>query len=143
MKTLYFRLVMFLFLVLLLVLAFGPAFAQNKFTLSGTVTDVNTGEALIGTHIYVPSLRTGTTANNYGFFSITLHQAEKLTFEVSYLSYTGQIIEIDLDQNIELEIKLGSTTYSPTTLTRSFAANLNSGPSVTVLPRTKILGQVL
>jgi len=106
MKTLYFRLVMFLFLVLLLVLAFGPAFAQNKFTLSGTVTDVKTGEVLIGTHIYVPSLRTGTTTNNYGFFSITLHQAEQLTFEVSYLSYNGQIIEIDLDQNIELEIKL-------------------------------------
>lgn len=39
--------------------------AQKKYTLSGTMKDSQTGEALIGATVYITSMRKGTTTNNY------------------------------------------------------------------------------
>jgi hypothetical protein len=58
--------------VLLLFCCFDSV-AQTKFTVSGTIKDKKTGEALIGATIKVadkPSL--GTATNEYGFYSLTL-----------------------------------------------------------------------
>ena len=41
-------------------------------TLSGTVTDAATGEALIGAAVYAPALGRGATTNAYGFYSLLL-----------------------------------------------------------------------
>ena len=46
--------------------------AQEKFTLSGTISEEKSNESLIGVSIYIPELQTGTTTNEYGFYSITL-----------------------------------------------------------------------
>ena len=54
--------------VLLLVSSLAQA---QKFTISGTVKDAASGEFLIGASVFnTPSLQ-GTTANNYGFYSLT------------------------------------------------------------------------
>ena len=45
-------------------------FSQEKFTLSGIVTDESSNETLIGANIIIPSLQTGTTSNEYGLNSI-------------------------------------------------------------------------
>ena len=46
--------------------------AQEKFTLSGTITEASGNETLIGVTILIQELHTGTTTNSYGFYSITL-----------------------------------------------------------------------
>ena len=47
------------------------AFAQKKFTVSGTIKDDATGEQLIGASVRIKELsQTGTATNNYGFYSL-------------------------------------------------------------------------
>ena len=48
------------------------ASAQEKFTLSGTVSDASSNETLIGVNLFFPQLKTGITTNEYGFYTITL-----------------------------------------------------------------------
>ena len=61
-------------------------FGQQKYTLSGTVYEAVSNETLIGVTIAIPELRTGTTTNEYGFYSITLPEGE-YEVVVSYLGY--------------------------------------------------------
>lgn len=58
--------------VSLLFLAHGMVLSQQVRTISGFVTDQATGERLINATVYVPTLRTGTTTNTYGFYSVSL-----------------------------------------------------------------------
>ena len=64
--------------------------AQNKFTVSGTVTDKSTGEAMIG--VLLRAIQSNGTAaggaysNEYGFYSITLPEGD-YTLNVDYLGY--------------------------------------------------------
>ena len=53
--------------------AFAPP-AQNptRATLSGYVREQGSGELLPGVSVYLPGLKTGTTTNKYGFYSLTL-----------------------------------------------------------------------
>ena len=44
----------------------------QNFSISGSITDGYSGEALIGASVYDPAGRQGTSANTYGFYSLTL-----------------------------------------------------------------------
>jgi hypothetical protein len=80
--------------------------AQNKrFTISGNITDSSTGEDLIGATVYVEELKTGTSANAYGFYSLTLHEG-KYKFVVTFVGYQQDTHIIDLTKDIRLNIKL-------------------------------------
>ena len=46
---------------------------QQKYTLSGTISEVSSNETLIGVTVAIPELKTGVTTNEYGFYSITLY----------------------------------------------------------------------
>ncbi|MEZ4793956.1 MAG: TonB-dependent receptor, partial [Flavobacteriaceae bacterium] len=97
----------FFFLPLLLLIQYFQA--QEKFTLSGTVTEASTGETLIGVNVIIPNLNTGTVTNEYGFYSITL---PKGTYEVSYssLGFITQRNTISLFQNISQSVALEPET---------------------------------
>lgn len=79
---------------------------KQKFTISGHVTDAQTGEALIGTNVFVtsPSL-IGTTTNAYGFYTITLEKGI-YQLKVRFMGYEEWSNEINLNQNISLNIRL-------------------------------------
>ena len=59
-------------LTLLFILIQCVSFAQNKFTISGYVTDAETGEELLGAQIFVKELGTGGVTNIYGYYSLTI-----------------------------------------------------------------------
>ncbi|WP_055436473.1 TonB-dependent receptor [Lacinutrix algicola] len=85
--------------------------AQEKFTLSGVIQDQGTNETLIGVNILVPELNTGTTTNEYGFYSITLPKGNyKLV--VSYIGYTDKVENIVLTQDLKKSILLNEATES-------------------------------
>ncbi|MCD4774209.1 MAG: TonB-dependent receptor, partial [Bacteroidales bacterium] len=94
----------FISLVLLLV-CFNVAFAQQKQTISGHIKDAETGEELIGATIFINELKTGGTTNVYGFYSLTIPEG-KYTIEYSYIGFVTQIFEIDLVQSIKNNILL-------------------------------------
>lgn len=86
-------------------------FAQEKFTLSGVITDQNTNETLIGVNILIPTLQTGTTTNEYGFYSITLPKGE-YEIQVSYLGYNSVLQKINLNQDVSYNFKLSESAES-------------------------------
>jgi len=85
------------------------AFSQNKYTLSGYITDANSGEALIGANLYIPSLESGTTSNIYGFYSLTVEEGVYQAI-ISYLGYETQFKQIELNKSLELAIQLAPQT---------------------------------
>ncbi len=101
-------------LILLIAMSFWSVLsrAQEKVTLSGYVRSVEDGEALIGASIYFPELRSGTTSNAYGFYSISVPAgAYEVIFR--YVGYNEVSAELELVSDrtnnidlVEFELKL-------------------------------------
>ena len=91
---------------LLFCLGIPNAFGQQEHTISGVVSDLNTGETLIGVNLLIPELRAGVITNAYGFYSITLPQG---THELIYstLGYTIERRTIELNTSMVIDIALG------------------------------------
>ncbi len=75
-------------------------------TISGYIKDAASGETLIGANVYINELGTGTTSNEYGFYSITL-PPEQYTIQYSYLGFVTVTQKIDLKENIKKDVELG------------------------------------
>ena len=99
--------------ILTFLLLFGSlvVFSQEKFTLSGIVAEVDSGETLFGVNVIIPSLQTGTVTNQYGYYSITLPKGE---YEVFYSSigYATQKLQIPLSENVKQNLSLTTDTES-------------------------------
>lgn len=81
--------------------------SKTRYTISGHVRDAGTGEDLIGATIYVDELKTGASANVYGYFVLNLIPGN-YTLIVSYIGYqtvqqSFQLKE-DITWNVELNI---------------------------------------
>ncbi|WP_163399735.1 TonB-dependent receptor [Flavobacterium fluviatile] len=81
------------------------SFSQEKFTLSGTITDFGNNESLIGVHIYVPSLNIETYTNKYGFYSLTLPAGEHL-LKINHSGYQEVEKAIVLNDNAKENLSL-------------------------------------
>ncbi|NGX84891.1 TonB-dependent receptor [Aequorivita sp. KMM 9714] len=84
-------------------------FAQEKFTLSGTVSEASSGETLFGVNVIIPELQTGTVTNQYGYYSITL---PKGNYNVTYsnIGFASQTVDVALSENIKLDLELATDT---------------------------------
>jgi TonB-linked SusC/RagA family outer membrane protein len=74
---------------LLFILLINTAFAQN-FTLKGKITDVSTGEQLVGVSVVVKGTTTGTQTDANGEFSLSVSPNSIL--QISYVGYLTQTI---------------------------------------------------
>ena len=85
--------------------------AQEKYTISGYITDAENGESLIGATILVKDTSTGATSNVYGFYSLSLEKGNYV-LEYRYIGYNmiskvvsfnekGQTFNVALSSNIE------------------------------------------
>ena len=91
-------------LVLLLVSSLAQA---QKYTVSGSVKDAASGENLIGASLYDLHSLKGTTANDYGFFSITLPQ-DSVYLRISYVGYEQEMVRFLLSKDTTINISLTS-----------------------------------
>ena len=94
-----------LILMLTLLYSFQFALSQDKYTISGTIAEASSNETLIGVTVAVPSLRTGVTTNEYGFYSITLPEGE-YGLQISYLGFKEVVQTITLSKNLKLNLIL-------------------------------------
>ena len=96
-------------LTLVLILASFAMFAQEKFTLSGTISEAQSGETIIGVNVLIPSLQTGVITNQYGFYSITL---PKGIHQVTYtnLGFESYSQTIELNAAVTNNVSLSQTT---------------------------------
>lgn len=97
----------FIYLLLFLFIFNVDLIAQKKYTISGYIREKGSRELLIGVNIYIPGTQTGTTTNNYGFYSLTLPEGQyKLMY--SYVGYVPYDLDINLDKNIDFSALLES-----------------------------------
>lgn len=85
------------------------AYSQEKFTLSGTITDLNTSETLIGVSIYFLELNTETSTNEYGFYSITVPRGD-YSIVISYIGFEDIEKQVSLTENVKLDIEMSENT---------------------------------
>ncbi len=76
-------------------------------TLSGYLRDGNDGESLIGATVIVEGTTTGTISNTYGYYSLTLEPGQ-YTLLFSYIGYETQKRTVDLQDNLKLDIEMGT-----------------------------------
>ena len=92
-------------IILLLTLIQLNLSAQNKFTISGKLTDKETGEALIGANISINGGKFGTATNEYGYYSITL-VTDTISVIFSYIGLQPAAYNFFLNENKTLDIAL-------------------------------------
>jgi len=83
--------------------------AQDKFTISGTVTSQKTGETLIGASVRIVNTSFGTSSNEYGFFSITL-PAGIYTIEITSVGLAPTVQKITLNKNLKIKALLSDAS---------------------------------
>ena len=94
------------FFTVLVALAFSNVgFGQR--TINGTVTDFDTGEALIGANIRIVGTSSGTITDFDGSYELAL-PAGSTTLEVSYTGYNTQTIEVGTSSQVNVALKPGA-----------------------------------
>lgn len=84
----------------------SPVKAQEKYIISGSVTDVTNGETLIGATVYLQEIPSqGTVTNAYGFYSIS---APSGTYRmvVSFIGYRNYVKDIELNKELRINVNL-------------------------------------
>lgn len=87
-----------------LLLSFN-SFSQEKFTLSGVISDAKNNETLIGVNINIKETTIYTTTNEYGFYSITLPKGS-YEISISYINYKSTQENITINQNTKKDFIL-------------------------------------
>jgi len=83
-----------------------PSSAQQSFTVSGFISDSNTGENLIGATVSIKDKPSILTASNaYGFYSITL-PAGNYQIVSQYMGYSMQVQSVDLKKSAKINFSL-------------------------------------
>lgn len=93
----------------LLIVLIGFLFAQHivaKITISGYIRDKVSKETLIGANVLVTNNKSGTTSNEYGFYSITVPETDTIGLLITYMGYTTQAKKLTTNKNLRLDIYL-------------------------------------
>jgi hypothetical protein len=91
--------------MLLLLFLFTMAGKAQNYTISGYITDGDTGEPLISASVFDTQSLKGTAGNNYGFYSLTLPQGE-VSLNYSYIGYKTEIRRFFLQGDTVIHIRL-------------------------------------
>ena len=90
-------------LFLTIVMLCMQVLSAQGMTVSGTVTDAQTGEALVGTQVFVKGTFVGTTTDDNGAFSLVVEAGA--TLMVAYIGYKSEEISVSAGQGL-LSIQL-------------------------------------
>jgi hypothetical protein len=103
------QLIFILFAVLLLTV---PLFAGTTGKISGTVTDQETGEPIVGANVIIEGTYLGASADLEGYFSISNIPPGEYRVIFSAVGYQKIIVEkvrVNIDLTTNLDIKLSSS----------------------------------
>lgn len=91
-------------LLCFLLLPTATAWAQN-YTISGYITDAETGEQLIAATVFDELSSKGNATNNFGFYSLTLPKG-KVSLAFSYIGYQTETRAFALQRDTVINIRL-------------------------------------
>ncbi len=119
-------------LVLVLLASVNNTYAQKKFTISGYVREGFSRELLLGVNVYLPSLKVGTTTNNYGFYSLSLSEG---TYELrfSYVGYQTVLKTIQLNKDVSVDADLETTVLEEVVITGNRSERISESERISVM----------
>ncbi len=85
---------------------FIPALMFGQRTISGTITDAETGDPLIGANILIEGTSTGTVTNLDGSYTLEL-PADQYQLQISYTGYSTQILSIGTSNILDIQLSSG------------------------------------
>lgn len=85
------------------IIAIPPS--ERKYSISGFITDSDTGEALINASIFNTNDYSGTISNNFGFYSYSLNK-ETHHLQFSYVGYDDFLLQINPNRDTSINIAL-------------------------------------
>jgi len=80
----------------------------QKYTISGRLSDAESGELLIAANVFDRISLKGAVTNTYGFYSLTLPKG-KVELEFSYVGYQPVTKSFELDKDTILDISISSS----------------------------------
>lgn len=107
MRTTFIRLT----LLTLTLVAIGTTLRAQNTNLSGFITDVETGERLIGASVYNVTTAQGTVSNSYGYYSLQTPKNITTTIIVSYLGYRFIQKSLNTTKNQSINFTLSTENY--------------------------------
>lgn len=111
-------------------------FAQSHVTVHGIISDLNSGEPLVGASFYSSDTKLGVSANSYGFFSIKLQKGVH-TIHASYVGYQTTSIKINLQKDTVLNFTL-KTAINLKEVTIKNSSTRNAHPYFSSLSMMKL-----
>lgn len=79
----------------------------QKITIHGYIIDKSSGERLLGTSVTTMPLNTGTTSNNYGFYSLTIPLTkDSIELRFGFVGYQQQLFKFLGNENKRLDIAM-------------------------------------
>ncbi|MFI3296562.1 MAG: TonB-dependent receptor [bacterium] len=97
-----------IYLLFLLVYTITPfAAVAANYTISGYISEKESGESLIGATVLDLISAKGAVTNVHGFYSLTVPEGD-VEIEFSYVSYESQICKFTLTKDTVLDIKISS-----------------------------------
>jgi iron complex outermembrane receptor protein len=116
-----------------------PVMASAQFSVSGKITDAQTGLPLTGATIAIQSSKTSTVSDALGKYSINNLNAGNYTFRVSYIGYQTAVKTVVLKSDVTLDIALNNASIISDEVTVSATrAAVNSPTTFTNLTRQDI-----
>ncbi|MDP5171898.1 MAG: TonB-dependent receptor [Bacteroidia bacterium] len=87
--------------------------AQAQHTLTGKITDLSSGEPLVGAAIAIPALNIGTFSQEDGSYSLSFESSPSLSVRVSFSGYIAQTQDINVEgTTTSLDIALSSGEFT-------------------------------
>ena len=83
--------------------------AQQTYTISGTVTDKNTGAGIPSAGISIRNSSVGVLTNSIGYYELCHLKKGDYTLLINYIGYKNESIDISLISDKQLDIKLTPT----------------------------------
>ena len=140
-----------IFVFLLFITFHFYSYSQEKYTISGTISDTNNNETLIGVNIIANGTKSYAITNEYGFYSLTLPKGD-YEIVISYVGFTSISEKISLTQNIKKNYSLSEsgqelkevviTTEKTTANIRKPEMSVNKLSISTIKKMPVVLGEV-
>ena len=115
-----------------------PQGHAQSISLTGKVTDKQSGEDLIGAHIFLKEHDIGIVTNRYGHFTVNIPPADSIRLTVSFLGYQkldtvlypkhpGQMVEFSLTEQITTLLSVNVTANTEDLITVPDLIKISSG----------------
>jgi len=125
--------------ILIVLIGLLPFISSAQFTISGKVSDKDSGELLIGATIIFDKGESATSTDASGIYILSNVKAGLHKIEISFIGYKSVIDSVYVSRNMNLNFKLEYTAIlSDEVIVRATRAQQKSPTTYTIVDKQKI-----